>query len=436
MTGGNQLKLSAIVCGTPVGDADRARPPARRGGRRHLRRRQHPVVAHGGVRRGGATPKHRMAQVPPGSGLLARRRRSTSTSTSATATAGCSMIVAQTPSCSASASTRTPRRGDLEDGHEVLRVRARRGHDHRRPAHWSPTPTRPSASLAAAVPRRASSTCCPPGAAFDLTERTPGRRTRPPVTRPRTPPSSREAQADLRRMARDIAAGRRRADPLCADAWPASARPARLATRRRRPTPTDDRTETPGDRTPDPDLDDHRDPRLPRAQLLVLRPAIHLVVDIGALEELPTDMLPGFTEQLLRALPGLRGPPVLARPRGGFVERLHEGTWLGHVTEHVALELQQAAGHDIRRGKTRGVTGERGLYNVIYGYLDETVGARGRPAGRRGWSTTCVAGRPRSSTSTAELRARSSCAPSARRSARRRRPSWTRPSAATSRGSG
>ena len=52
---------------------------------------------------------------------------------------------------------------------------------------------------------------------------------------------------------------------------------------------------------------------------------------------------------------------------------MNEGTWLGHVTEHVALEIQRTAGHELTRGKTRS-TGERGVYNVIYGYLDDTVG--------------------------------------------------------------
>ncbi|MGI8901077.1 MAG: cyanophycin synthetase [Nocardioides sp.] len=60
--------------------------------------------------------------------------------------------------------------------------------------------------------------------------------------------------------------------------------------------------------------------------------------------------------------------------RGGFVERLDEGTWLGHAAEHVALALQQVVGHDIRRGKTRQVKGQRGKYNVVYGYIDEQVG--------------------------------------------------------------
>ncbi|HEX4685299.1 MAG TPA: cyanophycin synthetase [Nocardioides sp.] len=111
--------------------------------------------------------------------------------------------------------------------------------------------------------------------------------------------------------------------------------------------------------------------------------AIHLVVDLGALEQFPTDKLPGFTEHLLEALPNLAQHSCSRGRKGGFVERLHEGTWLGHVTEHCALALQQVVGHDIRRGKTRGVRGEPGRYNVIYGFQDENVGlAAGRLAAR------------------------------------------------------
>src|SRR6476659_9498185 len=102
--------------------------------------------------------------------------------------------------------------------------------------------------------------------------------------------------------------------------------------------------------------------------------AIHLVVDLGSLEEFPTDKLSGFTEHLLQMLPGLREHSCSRGRRGGFVERLNEGTWLGHVAEHVALALQQVVGHDIRRGKTRAVKGEKGRYNIIYGYVDEQVG--------------------------------------------------------------
>ena len=73
-------------------------------------------------------------------------------------------------------------------------------------------------------------------------------------------------------------------------------------------------------------------------------------------------------------LPGLREHSCSRGRRGGFLERLNEGTWLGHVAEHVALALQQLVGHDIRRGKTRQVKGEPGRYNIIYGYIDENVG--------------------------------------------------------------
>jgi len=111
--------------------------------------------------------------------------------------------------------------------------------------------------------------------------------------------------------------------------------------------------------------------------------AIHLVVDLGSLEKFPTNTIPGFTDTLLQMLPGLRDHSCSRERRGGFVERLNEGTWLGHVAEHTALGLQQVVGHDIRRGKTRSVKGRPGHYNVIYGYVDEQVGlAAGRLATR------------------------------------------------------
>ena len=112
-------------------------------------------------------------------------------------------------------------------------------------------------------------------------------------------------------------------------------------------------------------------------------PSIHLVVDLGVLEGYPTDTLPGFTDRLLELLPGLENHTCSKGVKGGFVERMREGTWLGHVAEHVALQLQQEAGHDQRRGKTRMVKGSPGVYNVIYGYSNEEVGlAAGRLAVR------------------------------------------------------
>lgn len=103
-------------------------------------------------------------------------------------------------------------------------------------------------------------------------------------------------------------------------------------------------------------------------------PAIHLVVDLGVLEGYPSDRIEGFTDGLLARLPGLENHSCSRGVKGGFIERLREGTWLGHVAEHVALQLQQEAGHDLRRGKTRMVKGQVGVYNVIYGFNDEGVG--------------------------------------------------------------
>jgi len=102
-------------------------------------------------------------------------------------------------------------------------------------------------------------------------------------------------------------------------------------------------------------------------------PAIRLLVDLGVLEAWPSDAIPGFNERLLQLLPGVGEHSCsLGRP-GGFRERLLEGTWLGHVAEHIALELQRESGAHVYRGKTRS-TGEPGRYNVIYGYWEEQVG--------------------------------------------------------------
>ncbi|HZB00675.1 MAG TPA: cyanophycin synthetase [Actinomycetota bacterium] len=102
-------------------------------------------------------------------------------------------------------------------------------------------------------------------------------------------------------------------------------------------------------------------------------PCIRMLVDLGSLEDWPSNRIPGFNEGLLEFLPGVGHHSCSVGRRGGFGERLVDGTWLGHVAEHVALELQRETGAHISRGKTRG-SGETGRYNVIYGYGEETVG--------------------------------------------------------------
>ncbi|HEY1126152.1 MAG TPA: cyanophycin synthetase, partial [Actinomycetota bacterium] len=93
-------------------------------------------------------------------------------------------------------------------------------------------------------------------------------------------------------------------------------------------------------------------------------PCVRLLVDLGSLEEWPSNTLPGFTEGLLEMLPGVGEHSCSLGRRGGFRERLEEGTWVGHIAEHVALELQRESGAHVFRGKTRSAD-RPGQYNVI-----------------------------------------------------------------------
>ena len=102
-------------------------------------------------------------------------------------------------------------------------------------------------------------------------------------------------------------------------------------------------------------------------------PAIKLVVDLGVLEFFPTNTLPGFTTALLEMLPGVGQHTCGTGRIAGFTDRLHDGTWVGHVAEHIALQLQREAGTEVGRGKTRS-TGDPGRYHVVYSYGDEQVG--------------------------------------------------------------
>jgi cyanophycin synthetase len=102
-------------------------------------------------------------------------------------------------------------------------------------------------------------------------------------------------------------------------------------------------------------------------------PVIRLLVDLGVLEEYPSNKLPGFNDALVALLPTLEDHACSLGRRGGFITRLRDGTWAGHIAEHVALEFQNLAGTDVRHGKTRSA-GPKGQYNCIYEYREETVG--------------------------------------------------------------
>ncbi len=101
------------------------------------------------------------------------------------------------------------------------------------------------------------------------------------------------------------------------------------------------------------------------------RPVVRIRVDLGELENWPSDRITGFGERLLAQLPGLANHACSCPQEGGFPFRLAQGTWLGHVIEHVALELQTVAGSPVSRGKTRSVAGRPGVYDIVYRYRDE-----------------------------------------------------------------
>ena len=114
-------------------------------------------------------------------------------------------------------------------------------------------------------------------------------------------------------------------------------------------------------------------------------PVIRLELDLGALEQWPTGRLgPEFVDALATALPGLAEHGCSYREPGGFVRRMQEddGTWLGHVLEHVAIELQNMAGEAVTFGKTRSA-GAPGVYTVVYEYAQRDEGIAAGELGLR-----------------------------------------------------
>lgn len=105
------------------------------------------------------------------------------------------------------------------------------------------------------------------------------------------------------------------------------------------------------------------------------RPVVFMKLDIGELEMKPTDLIPNFKENIELMMPTLYEHYCSPGRIGGFFERLTRGTWAGHVVEHVALELQGIAGHEVTFGKTF-TTEDTGVYNVVYSYIDENTGLR------------------------------------------------------------
>lgn len=111
------------------------------------------------------------------------------------------------------------------------------------------------------------------------------------------------------------------------------------------------------------------------------RPIIEAWVDIGELENHPSNTLPGFAERLSAWLPGLVEHHCSPGVRGGFLQRIQEGTYAAHILEHVTLELQNLAGMKTGFGKARS-TSQRGIYKIAFRTRQEQVGREALQIGR------------------------------------------------------
>src|SRR6476661_3645158 len=95
------------------------------------------------------------------------------------------------------------------------------------------------------------------------------------------------------------------------------------------------------------------------------RPVMRMDLVVGAYEDISSADVPGFTEALVSAMPGLEEHRCSIGERGGFIIRLRDGTYAPHIVEHVALELQTMIGHDVGYGRTRGGDNE-GEYTLVF----------------------------------------------------------------------
>jgi cyanophycin synthetase len=100
---------------------------------------------------------------------------------------------------------------------------------------------------------------------------------------------------------------------------------------------------------------------------------IQMKLDLEEMEQRPTNTIPGFLDRLKQLLPSLYEHRCSEGVPGGFFSRVEEGTWMGHVIEHIALEIMTLAGMDCGFGRTRGA-GDEGVYYVIFDYMEEDAG--------------------------------------------------------------
>ncbi len=100
---------------------------------------------------------------------------------------------------------------------------------------------------------------------------------------------------------------------------------------------------------------------------------IVMLLDLEDLEQKPTNLIPGFLERIQNMFPSMKSHRCSEGVENGFFKRVEEGTWMGHVIEHIALELQTLAGMETGFGRTRGAS-KAGVYHVVFSYLEEEVG--------------------------------------------------------------
>jgi cyanophycin synthetase len=100
---------------------------------------------------------------------------------------------------------------------------------------------------------------------------------------------------------------------------------------------------------------------------------VHMVLDLGEWEKFPSNKIPEFYENIKKYLQSMDEHRCSVGRRGGFYLRVKKGTWLGHIIEHIALELQTLSGDNTGFGRTR-QTDKKGEYNVIFNYENKKAG--------------------------------------------------------------
>lgn len=100
---------------------------------------------------------------------------------------------------------------------------------------------------------------------------------------------------------------------------------------------------------------------------------IQMRLDLEDMEQKPTNKIDGFSERLEKMFPSMYAHRCSTGQPGGFFERVKGGTWMGHVIEHIALEIQTLAGMECGFGRTR-ETSKSGVYNVVFSYMEERAG--------------------------------------------------------------